>query len=209
MDKSRSAHGPGYSSHELAQPLAARSLRGAKPFLRARRISSIRVNLEESSVNATPTRRTLLCAAPALLALTSAAMAQGSGAPLRVFRAPGCTCCEGWAQHLRREGFDVMLEDAPDLDAARRAAGVPEDLAGCHTGLLGSRAVIEGHVPAVAIRRFLADQGRWWGLAVPGMPLGSPGMEVPGRTPESYNVFAFASDGQRARFMAVRGDQAI
>lgn len=160
-------------------------------------------------MNFTPTRRTLLGAAPALLALPSAAMAQGSRAPLRVFRATGCGCCEGWAQHLRRAGFAVALEDAPDLDAARRAAGVPDDLAGCHTGLLGDRAVIEGHVPAVAIRRFLADQGQWRGLAVPGMPIGSPGMEVPGRTPESYTVFAFASDGQRARFMVVQGDRVI
>ncbi|MBX9749429.1 MAG: DUF411 domain-containing protein [Roseococcus sp.] len=157
----------------------------------------------------TPTRRTLLGAVPAMLALPIAATAQGSGAQLRVFRAPGCSCCEAWAQHLRGDGFAVVLEDAPDLDAARRAAGVPDDLAGCHTGLIGDRAVIEGHVPAVAIRRFLADQGRWRGLAVPGMPLGSPGMEVPGRVPETYTVFAFASNGQRARFMAVRGDRAI
>ncbi len=154
------------------------------------------------------TRRTLLHLAPALLAMPAVAVAQSDAPALRVFRAPGCGCCEGWTEHLRRAGFTVTLEDAPDLDAVRRAAAVPDDLVGCHTGLLGDGLVVEGHVPAVALRRFLAEPAGWRGLAVPGMPLGSPGMEVSGAQPEAYTVFAFAADGRRAAFMAARGDGA-
>lgn len=152
-------------------------------------------------------RRSILATA-ALAALPIPAFAQPA-TRISVWRAPGCGCCEGWAEHLRADGFAVVLEDAPDLRAVRRAAGVPEDLAGCHTGLLGDRVVIEGHVPAGALRRFLAGQGQWRGLAVPGMPLGSPGMEVPGAAPEIYTVFAFAADGRRAPFMTVRGDRPV
>lgn len=154
------------------------------------------------------TRRRLMWSAPALLAMPAAAVAQHGARHLHVFRAPGCGCCEGWAAHLQRAGFTVTLEDAPDLDAVRRAAGVPDDLAGCHTGLLGSNKVVEGHVPAMALEQFLADPARWRGLAVPGMPLGSPGMEMPGATPEPYTVFAFAADGQRVAFMTAQGDRA-
>jgi hypothetical protein len=156
-----------------------------------------------------PARRTLLRLAPALLLVHPVASAAQASPTLRAFRAPGCGCCEGWAEHLRRAGFVVTLEDAPDLDAVRRAAGVPGDLAGCHTGLLGNHLVVEGHVPAVALRRFLAAPGGWRGLAVPGMPAGSPGMEVPGVEPDAYTVFAFAADGRRAPFMTMSGDRAV
>ena len=163
-----------------------------------------------------PTRRRLLGSAPVAataLILASAMPRRGSAAGpadspvIRAFREPGCGCCAGWAGHLRRAGFAVTLADAPDLGAVRRGAGVPEDLAGCHTGLIGERFVVEGHVPAVALRRFLADPAGWRGLAVPGMPLGSPGMEVPGANQEAYTVFAFAADGRRAPVMAMRGSQ--
>lgn len=157
------------------------------------------------------TRRRLLAAAPLPL-LPAAAAAQGTAdaAPhLLVTRSPGCGCCTVWAKHIERGGFRVTLRDAPDLEPVRRAAGVPEDLAGCHTGMLDGRLVVEGHVPLAALRRFLADPGDWRGVAVPGMPLGSPGMEAPGGAGETYTVFAFAADGRRAPLMTVRGETPV
>jgi hypothetical protein len=102
----------------------------------------------------------------------------------------------------------VTLEDSTDLDAARLAAGVPEDLAGCHTGITADgRHVVEGHVPAFALRRFLDAPGSWRGIAVPDMPIGSPGMEMPGTAPRPYTVQVFAADGRREPFVRARGDQ--
>jgi hypothetical protein len=100
------------------------------------------------------------------------------------------------------------MVDSTDLDAARRAAGVPEDLAGCHTGMTtDGRLVVEGHVPAFALRRFLDAPGGWRGIAVPDMPIGSPGMEMPGTAPRPYTVLVFAADGRREPFARARGDQ--
>lgn len=152
-----------------------------------------------------PHRRTVLRLLPMALVLPVPAVSATPVAGLRVFRAPECGCCEGWAAELRRAGFAVAVQDAPDLDAVRRTAGVPADLAGCHTGVMGDRFVVEGHVPAAALRRFLAVPGAWRGLAVPGMPMGSPGMEMPGGARDDYTVFVFTADGRRAPFGRYRG----
>jgi hypothetical protein len=158
-------------------------------------------------------RRRAALLLPAALALAASpgrrrAQAAPAASPLRVMRSPGCGCCEGWADHLRAAGFAVEMRDTPDLDAARRAAGVPEELAGCHTGLTADgRFVVEGHVPAFALRRFLDAPGAWRGIAVPDMPIGSPGMEMPGVAPRPYTVFAFAADGRREPFVRARGDR--
>lgn len=152
----------------------------------------------------------LLPAAAALAASPGRGRAQTAPAlfPLRVMRSPGCGCCEGWAGHLRAAGFAVEMQETPDLDGARRAAGVPDDLVGCHTGLTADgRFVVEGHVPAFALRRFLDAPGGWRGIAVPDMPIGSPGMELPGTAPRAYMVFVFAADGRREAFARARGDQ--
>lgn len=115
-------------------------------------------------------------------------------AQLTVYRNPGCGCCEKWAANLRASGFQVDLIDDPDLSARRAKAGVPAQLAGCHTGLMGDY-VIEGHVPAEDIARFLKEKPRALGLAVGGMPLGSPGMEMNGEK-EPYDVMLFTADGK-------------
>lgn len=157
----------------------------------------------------TLSRRAALACVPAIAASSFLVRRARAGGPaLRVFRSPGCGCCEGWADHLRAAGFTVDVQDTPDLDAARRAAGVPDDLAGCHTGLtVDGRFVVEGHVPAFALRRFLEAPGGWRGLAVPDMPIGSPGMEMPGVAARPYTVFAFVSDGRREPFARARGDR--
>lgn len=146
-------------------------------------------------------RRALLAASLAASALP----ARADTPSIEAFRDPGCGCCEGWAEHLRAAGFRTTMADHRDLRSLRRAAGVPEDLAGCHFARMGS-FVLEGHVPAAAVRRFLAAPGAWRGLAVPGMPMGSPGMEMPGHPPETYAIVAFGSTGRDAAWATARGD---
>jgi hypothetical protein len=129
-------------------------------------------------------RRHLLASALLLVALPA-----GAGQPtMTVWRSRGCGCCALWAEHVRAAGLSVVLRDVGDLARLRAAAGVPADLAGC---------LIEGHVPAAHILRVLAERPAVRGLAVPGMPIGSPGMEVPGTPPEPFAVIAFSSDGSR------------
>ncbi len=130
---------------------------------------------------------------------TRAMPVDGGAAPVvTVWKSPNCGCCGGWVEHLRANGFTVEVEDIEDpqeLSALKAEMGVTSDLASCHTARVGD-LVVEGHVPADAIRRFLAlEDPEGDGLAVPGMPIGSPGMEVPGRGAEPYQVLAFDDDG--------------
>lgn len=108
-----------------------------------------------------------------------------------VYKSPTCGCCNAWVDHLRANGFRVTTVDTDDLTAIKQLHGVEPAHAACHTALIGGY-VIEGHVPAADVRRLLAEQPAVTGLAVPGMPTGSPGMEGP-RT-ERYNVLAFTRD---------------
>jgi hypothetical protein len=131
-----------------------------------------------------------------LLTLASAAVAgtaksgRAAGPTIIVSKDPNCGCCVGWAEHLRTSGFTVDVHDVTDLGPVKARLGVPSDLAACHTAEVGGY-VIEGHVPAGAIRRLLREKPQAKGLAVPGMPTGSPGMEVPGSPPEEYAVILF------------------
>jgi hypothetical protein len=109
------------------------------------------------------------------------------------FRNPGCSCCESWAKLMEKSGFKITMSDDPDLAARRKALGVPESIAGCHLALVG-RYVIEGHVPIDDVLRLLDEQPDAMGLAVPGMPAGSPGMETDGEA-ETYSVLIFKGDG--------------
>ncbi len=103
---------------------------------------------------------------------------------------PNCGCCSGWVDHLRKAGFAVEVKDVPDVNRVKARLGVPSDLWACHTAQVAGY-VIEGHVPATALRRFLAERPQAKGLAVPGMPAGSPGMETPGTPAEEYSVTLF------------------
>ncbi len=149
------------------------------------------------------TRRLLLALPAAIGSLPAHARPS-----LRAFKNPGCACCDRWAVHVRGAGFVVTLAETPSLDRIRAAAGVPDDLAGCHTSLVGD-LVVEGHVPAAAITRLLENSQGWRGIAVPGMPIGSPGMEVPGTPPEPYEIWAFASGKPRMLFARARGSQLL
>jgi hypothetical protein len=103
-----------------------------------------------------------------------------------------------WIEHLQQAGFSVEVRDVPEVNRVKARLGVPPDLTACHTAEVAGY-VIEGHVPASALRRLLAEKPKAKGLAVKGMPVGSPGMEVPGATPEEYEVILF---GPRRRTYA-------
>ncbi len=119
--------------------------------------------------------------------------------PMRVHRDPSCGCCEAWVAHVKRAGFEARIEVADDIDAVKRRLGVPEALASCHTAEIDGY-LLEGHVPAETIEKLLAERPAILGLAVPGMPIGSPGMETPGMAPEAFQVIAFSRDGRTSVF---------
>lgn len=124
-----------------------------------------------------------------------------------VSKDPTCGCCTGWVDHLRREGFTAEVVETPEINRVKVRLGVPQDLASCHTAEVGGY-VIEGHVPADAIRRLLAEKPPGRGLAVPGMPMGSPGMEMDGMAPDTYEVVLFGPSG-RTTFARYQGARAI
>jgi hypothetical protein len=151
------------------------------------------------------TRRGLVAAIAAAPALVSA-----RAAPLPklvVTKDPSCGCCAGWADHARAAGFPVEIIDTSELARVKARLGVPKNLHACHTAEIESY-VIEGHVPTGAIRRLLAERPPVKGLAVPGMPVGSPGMEVEGAEPETYDVIAFGPSGQ-SRFARYKGSEPL
>lgn len=116
---------------------------------------------------------------------------------IQVYKAPTCGCCGLWVEHLEDEGFDVETIDvnSSELVAVKQAKGLDSDLMSCHTAIVGDY-VVEGHVPASDIARLLAERPDIAGLAVPGMPAGSPGMEVAGQS-DAYDVVTFGGGERR------------
>lgn len=143
-------------------------------------------------------RRHVMLAAGAVLA-TLPACAAPPALKIKVYKDPSCGCCTAWAERLSEAGFTVDIEERADLEAIKTKLGVPADLASCHTGVIEGY-VIEGHVPPADIKRLVAKRGAGKGLAVPGMPINSPGMEVPGEPDEPYTVWLFDKDGKRSAF---------
>ncbi|MBL6748876.1 MAG: DUF411 domain-containing protein [Nevskia sp.] len=115
---------------------------------------------------------------------------------VEVWKSPTCQCCSKWIQHLRDNGFNVNIHGETDLDAVKARFGVPAALGSCHTAQVGGY-VIEGHVPAEDIKRLLAEKPPVKGIAVPGMPVGSPGMEQ-GSEKEPYETLSFTQAGETA-----------
>lgn len=151
------------------------------------------------------TRRIFLAGA-ATATWAGPALAQGASLPqVEVTKDPDCGCCSGWVAHLRRAGFPVSVVNDANLQPLKTRLGVPDELAGCHTAEVAGY-VIEGHVPAPAIKRLLAEKPAARGLAVPGMPAGSPGMTA--EVHEIYDVTLFG-DGQRTSYGRYKGDKAV
>jgi hypothetical protein len=134
-----------------------------------------------------------------LAALTlGASLLTAAGPPLvKVFKTRTCGCCSKWVDHLRANGFAAEVTEVPATAEYRRQYGVPDQLQSCHTAIVEGYTV-EGHVPAADIHRLLKSKEKAKGLAVPGMPLGSPGMESNRR--DAYVVYLFHSDGRTAAF---------
>ena len=159
----------------------------------------------------TMTRRTWLAsmagtmAGGTALSLLLPAMARAGRVPaaLTVYKDPSCGCCKKWIAHLTANGFTPIVKDRSDMAALKDSLGVPATLRSCHTAVAG-KFVIEGHVPAADVKRLLSTAPKGVvGLAVPNMPAGSPGMEMPGRS-DRYDVFAFSADG-KAHVFATHG----
>ena len=127
----------------------------------------------------------------ALIAGTSTAVAV-AGEIVDVYKTPNCSCCRKWADHLRKAGFDVRTHNVLSLLAARNHFGVPDSMASCHSAKVAGY-VIEGHVPVADILLLIQEKPVARGLAVPGMPIGSPGMEGTKATP--FNTFLIKRDG--------------
>lgn len=128
------------------------------------------------------------------------ASAQSELPSILVYKTATCGCCNGWIDHLREAGFQVEARDVRDLMSVKLDAGVPTQLSSCHTGLIDGYTV-EGHVPADQIKKLLADRPELAGIAVPGMPIGSPGMEGPNAKP--YQVISWDAQGNAAVYAEV------
>jgi hypothetical protein len=140
-------------------------------------------------------RRTLI-ASLAAIGLVPGARAL---AALPVFyRSPGCGCCHVWTERMAEAGMPVALEDSDDLAALSAKLGIPSGLEGCHVGEMGGY-IVSGHVPPADVKRLLSEKPDALGLLVPGMPVGSPGMEMGGQT-ERYDVLLLARDGTTSVF---------
>jgi hypothetical protein len=136
-----------------------------------------------------------------LLALSVTVSA--AGPEVTVYKVATCTCCNKWAEHLRKNGFQVTVHEVGDTARYQREYGVPNALRSCHTALVAGYTM-EGHVPAAEILRLLKERPSAKGLAVPGMPLGSPGME--GSRKDAYDVVLFQSDGRTAVYQHYPGN---
>jgi hypothetical protein len=133
--------------------------------------------------------------AEAPVAAAQAVANPAQGTPMVVYKTPTCGCCRAWVDHVRAAGFAVEVRDMPNVQPVKHEHGVPGHLGSCHTAIVDGY-VVEGHVPADVIRRMLRERPQVAGIAVAGMPAGSPGMEVPGGRKDPYDIIAFARDGK-------------
>ena len=149
-------------------------------------------------------RCALMCAASLFLVPRALAAALPK---VSVVKDPDCGCCESWVDHMRSAGFEVEVSESTDMAAVKARFGVPEEMASCHTAVIDGY-VIEGHVPADAVKQLLAEKPSARGLAVPGMPVGSPGMEMAGVAPDTYDVILFGETDTKT-FARYRGGTKI
>ncbi|GER09685.1 DUF411 domain-containing protein [Variovorax boronicumulans] len=147
-------------------------------------------------------RRTLLKLAAATASLPLAA--QAAAPMVEIWKDPNCGCCQDWVKHLNKNGFATRVHDEGN-GPARERLGIPVKLGSCHTGRVGGYA-IEGHVPAREMQRLLKEKPKAIGLAVPGMPIGSPGMDGPayGDQRDAYDVLLVLADGSTRVYQSYR-----
>jgi hypothetical protein len=148
-----------------------------------------------------PSRRDFVLSAAGLLltGLATRRVPAQASQPITVYKSKSCGCCALWVEHLKANGYTPVVHDEEDMDPLKDKLGVPVDLRSCHTAVAGGY-LIEGHVPAGDIRRLLSDRPKVAGLAVPGMPSGTPGMARSDAEAGGYTVLAFQSDGSSRTF---------
>lgn len=138
-----------------------------------------------------------------LLTVSVAGMAQApkpaAKPSMTVYKSPTCGCCSKWVEHMKANGYAVTTLDVDDIMVPMKTYGVPESAASCHTAVIGSY-VVEGHVPAETVTRMLREKPAIRGIAAPGMPVGSPGMEVPGTKAAAYDIVSFDKLGKTALY---------
>ena len=140
----------------------------------------------------------IVVAVTAAVLVTGAASAQRpapQGPTVQVYKSPTCGCCANWVKHLEAAGFTTRVTETENVDEIKAKHNIPAAARSCHTATVDGY-VIEGHVPAADVRRMLKERPAVLGLAVPGMPIGSPGMEVPNVKPSPYDVVSFDRRGQ-------------
>ena len=141
-----------------------------------------------------------LLLAAAVLLLAACAPKSDRGQPsIEVWKSPTCKCCSKWVEHLRDDGFNVTVHNQSAMNPLKTKLGVPQALASCHTAVVEGY-VIEGHVPSQDIRKLLSEKPKTLGLAVPGMPIGSPGMEQGDRR-DPYETLAFTASGESSVYV--------
>ena len=145
---------------------------------------------------------------PIVSALAGGRVRRQARPTMTVYKSPTCGCCAKWIDHVRAAGFTVAIRDVNDINAVKKDLGVPAALGSCHTAVIG-RYLVEGHAPADVIDKMLADKPNARGIAVPGMPSGSPGMEVPGSAGDRYDVLLFTTDGKTSVFARRQGTRVI
>ena len=144
-------------------------------------------------------RRMLLVSLPA--AALAAGCAQAAPQEITIYKTPWCGCCRGWVTHMTRAGFRSKVVEVQDLAPVREQHGVPFTLSSCHTGVIAGY-VVEGHVPPADVVRLLKERPRALGIVVPGMPIGSPGMESPGSEKEPFQTLLLLDRSGRTRVFA-------
>ena len=136
----------------------------------------------------------VLGAVLAVASTMAGAQSKAAPIPMKVYKSPTCGCCQKWVEHVKAAGFAPEVEDMPSVTPVKDKSNVPAPLRSCHTALVGGY-VVEGHVPVETVQRLLREKPKVAGIAVPGMPVGSPGMEM-GDRKDPYEVVAFTADGK-------------
>ena len=152
------------------------------------------------------TRRLALGQLLALAAAAGAGPSRAAPSPrVEVWKSPSCGCCKEWVKHLQTNGFEVLAHDVDGPADMRAKLGMPDTYGSCHTARVGGPGgyLLEGHVPAREVRRLLAEKPKAIGLAVPAMPVGSPGMEMGDRR-DPYDVLLVTTDGRARVFQSYR-----
>ena len=138
----------------------------------------------------------------AALSVIASPLVPAAAPSMTVYKTPTCGCCGKWVEHMKANGFQVIVRDVPSTAAFRRKQGIPDRLQSCHTAVV-SGYTIEGHVPAADVKRLLSEKPKAVGIVVPGMPMGSPGME--GARSDSYSVILLGENGSETVYQRYAG----